>query len=64
LGRKYGLTPRECEVFELLAYGRNARYIEENLGVSSNTVKTHVRNVYNKLGVSSHQELLSLVASE
>ncbi|MEG1561990.1 MAG: helix-turn-helix transcriptional regulator [Raoultibacter sp.] len=56
----YGLTPREREVFELLAKGRNRRYIQEKLVVSRDTVKAHVKHVYTKLDIHSHQELLDL----
>ncbi len=55
------LTARECEVFELLAQGRNGGYIQRQLGVSYNTVKTHVAHIYTKFGVHSHQELIDLV---
>lgn len=58
------LTEREREVFLLLAHGRNARYIQETLVVSYNTVKTHVSHVYAKLGVHSHQGLIDLVESK
>ena len=57
------LTEREREVFGLLARGRNARYIQETLVVSYNTVKTHVSHVYVKLGVHSQQELIDVVES-
>ena len=57
------LTEREREVFGLLARGRNARYIQETLVVSYNTVKTHVSHVYAKLGVHSQQELIDVVES-
>lgn len=60
----YGLTPREREVFLLLAKGRNAAVIEKELVVSPSTVKTHIYHVYQKLNVSSHQELLDLVEAE
>ncbi|MEC4184941.1 helix-turn-helix transcriptional regulator [Adlercreutzia sp. R21] len=56
-----GLTAREAEVFGYLARGRNVRFIEEELVVSYNTVKTHVSHIYAKLGVHSHQELINLV---
>ncbi|CVH78206.1 transcriptional regulator MalT [Coriobacteriaceae bacterium CHKCI002] len=59
----YSLTPRESEVLGLLARGRNAQAIQEKLVVSRNTVKSHVKNVYNKLGVHSQQELIDLVES-
>ena len=57
------LTEREREVFGLLARGRNARYIQETLVVSYNTVKTHGSHVYAKLGVHSQQELIDVVES-
>lgn len=59
----YALTPRESEVLVLLARGRNSQAIQEKLVVSRNTVKSHVKNVYNKLGVHSQQELIDLVES-
>ena len=58
---KFSLTPREAEVFAMLARGRDRAYIEEALVVSRNTVKAHVKHVYAKLGIHSHQELLDLV---
>jgi DNA-binding CsgD family transcriptional regulator len=61
---RFHLTPREAEVFEMLAYGRNARHIESKLCISSNTVKTHIRNIYIKTGANNHQELLSIIESE
>lgn len=53
-----GLTPRESEIVRLLARGRNAPYIQEKLVLSRNTVKTHVANIYAKVGVHSQQELI------
>lgn len=58
---EYGLTPREAEIAELLARGRNSQTIQEKLVVSRNTVKTHVKNIYLKLNVHSQQELIDLV---
>ncbi len=58
------LTPREAEVFEMLARGRNREYIEERLSVSRNTAKAHVKHVYAKLDIHSHQELIDLVERE
>ena len=59
-GAAYGLTPREVEVFELLAQGRDTRYIESALCIAGNTVKMHRKSVYRKLGVHSQQELIDL----
>lgn len=61
LSEAAGLTAREAEVFGYLARGRNVRFIEEELVVSYNTVKTHVSHIYAKMGVHSHQELIDLV---
>ena len=63
IASEFSLTPREAEVFAMLARGRDRAYIEEALVVSRNTVKAHVKHVYAKLGIHSHQELLDLVES-
>lgn len=55
------LSPREREVFLLLAKGRNRPYICSELTISTETAKTHIKNVYRKTGVHSHQELLDMV---
>ncbi|MDR2105859.1 MAG: helix-turn-helix transcriptional regulator [Coriobacteriales bacterium] len=57
----YGLTPRESEVFSMLARGRSGRYITDALGISHNTVNAHVKHIYKKLDIHSHQELLDLL---
>jgi DNA-binding CsgD family transcriptional regulator len=49
--RSLGLTPRECEILELLASGRSTKEMARQLGISPNTVKTHVARVYEKLAV-------------
>lgn len=64
LGDRFELTPREREVFLLLAQNYRAPYIAEKLVVSQSTVKTHMRNLYAKLGVHSQAELLLLVDEE
>ncbi|MBU7005632.1 response regulator transcription factor [Phosphitispora fastidiosa] len=56
----YGLTPREKQIMELLLEGRNNPYIRENLNISNNTLKTHLRNTFRKLSISDRQELLDL----
>jgi len=45
-----GLTARECEVLKLMADGHNNAQIAVALFVSENTVKTHVSNIFTKLG--------------
>jgi DNA-binding CsgD family transcriptional regulator len=61
LGLRYDLTAREREVFYLLARGRNSKVIQEELHISYNTAKAHVRHIYTKLGVHTQQELIDLV---
>lgn len=53
-----GVSDREKEVLELFAEGRSANWIAEELTISKNTVRTHIRNCYTKLDVHSRQELL------
>ena len=50
------LTPRERTVLGLLAQGRAKREIAQELGVSFNTVHSHTKAIYRKLGVSSRHE--------
>lgn len=57
----YKLTNREHEVLLLLAEGRNEPYIAENLSVSRATAKTHIKHIYQKVSVSSRQELLDFL---
>lgn len=47
------LSPRELEILQLTMRGRHLREIGSELNISVNTVKTHLRHVYTKLGVSS-----------
>lgn len=51
------LTPRECQVLELLAAGRSTRQAAEDLGLSSKTIEAHRRNIMMKLDVRSLAEL-------
>ena len=61
---RFSLTPREREVFEMLARGRDSFYIQEQLTVSRNTVKAHVKHIYAKLDIHAHQDLLDMVEEE
>lgn len=51
------LTPREADVLELLQGGRSNAEIAHTLQVSIETVRTHVRRIYRKLGVANRREL-------
>ena len=59
-----GLTPREAEVFALLAEGRDRAYIQGELFITEATIKTHVQHIYTKLGVHGKQELIALVREQ
>ncbi|MDH3426697.1 MAG: response regulator transcription factor, partial [Acidimicrobiia bacterium] len=54
--RKPVLTGREIEVLELVAKGHTSREIGQDLYISENTVKNHVRNILDKLGLHSRSE--------
>lgn len=49
--RSLGLTGRECEILERLASGQSNKELADGFGISANTVKTHLANLYAKLGV-------------
>jgi DNA-binding NarL/FixJ family response regulator len=53
------LTQRENEVLDLLSKGKSYASIADELCLSVNTIKTHVKNIYEKLQVSSREELLN-----
>ena len=57
----FGLTKREAEVLSYLAKGRSIPYIAEADGVSQNTVRGHVKNIYAKLGIHGKQELIDMI---
>ncbi|MEC4273041.1 helix-turn-helix transcriptional regulator [Adlercreutzia sp. R25] len=61
LSETHGLTPRETELLALLGRGHGYAYIAESLYISEATVRTHARNIYHKLGVSSQEELLGII---
>jgi DNA-binding CsgD family transcriptional regulator len=58
---RYHLSERESQVVLLLARGRNAARIQEELCLSKSTVSTHRQHVYEKLGIHTRQELIDLI---
>lgn len=58
---EHELSPRETEVFVLLAHGHGQAYVQERLVIAPGTVKTHVKHIYAKLNISNREELLALV---
>lgn len=64
VARAFDLTRREEEVLVLMLEGQSTAQIADGLVVSANTVKTHVRNLYRKLGVNRRQDLAAKVLAE
>jgi two-component system response regulator DevR len=62
--RDYDLTARELEVLELLAAGTPNHELAERMSISRNTVRNHVQNLLNKLGVHSRLEAVALATRE
>src|SRR5919197_4816315 len=58
------LTSREANVLELLQEGRTNAAIAHELSIGIETVRTHARNIYRKLGISSRRDLASLSRSK
>lgn len=61
LAERYALSPRETDVFMMLAQGRSRAYISEELVLSEGTIKTHISHIYTKLGVTNKQEMFDLL---
>lgn len=59
--RRFELSPRESDVLVAFAHGRNVAYLAERLCLSENTIRSHSKSLYTKLGIHSKQELLDLV---
>lgn len=57
---KYEISPREQEIIQLILQGHTYQKIGETLYISTNTVKTHISNIYAKCGVKSRYELMVL----
>lgn len=61
IAQEHELSPRETDVFLLLAQGRSRPYISTALYLSDGTVKTHISHIYKKFGVHTREELLTTV---
>ena len=53
-----GISPRECEVLDLLAEGASNKVIARRLAISPNTVKTHVSRLFEKLDAQSRTQAI------
>jgi DNA-binding NarL/FixJ family response regulator len=54
-----GLTEREMAVLRIAAHGYPNKLIASELGISSQTVQVHLRNIFGKLGVSNRSEAIA-----
>jgi two-component system nitrate/nitrite response regulator NarL len=54
---RYGLTPREAEVFRLVRIGLSNNEIAEELGIRPGTVKIHLKHLYEKTGLRGRFQL-------
>ncbi len=63
-GAHLGLTQRESEVLELLVKGHSNRAIAHRLVLGEETIKTHVRGVYRKLGVGERSQAVAFALRE
>lgn len=59
--KHYRLSDREQEIMEMFARGYSAKRVAAELLVTENTVNTHVKRMYTKLGVHKKQELIELL---
>jgi len=55
---EFGLTPREKEVIALIVGGFTNKGVAQEFGISQHTVKHHLTNIFDKLGVSNRLELV------
>jgi DNA-binding CsgD family transcriptional regulator len=54
------LTPRQREIFELVAHGASNAQIADRLGLNQGTVKTHVRGMFRRLGVVNRAQAITV----
>lgn len=58
-----GLTPKEREVMTLIARGYRYREVADELGMSVKTLETHMKHIFDKLGVASRHEVTRIAFS-
>lgn len=63
-GAALGLSQRESEVLELIVHGKSNRAIAAHLMLGDETIKTHVRSVYRKLGVTDRAQAVAYALRE
>lgn len=63
LGKESSISKREYEVLKLILEGKSNKEIEAELFISQHTVKNHIYNLYQKLGINSRYQLIKLLFS-
>ncbi|MEJ7722583.1 MAG: response regulator transcription factor [Ilumatobacteraceae bacterium] len=63
-GAALGLSQRESEVLELIVRGKSNKNIAEDLMLGDETIKTHVRSLYRKLGVTDRAQAVAYALRE
>jgi DNA-binding NarL/FixJ family response regulator len=58
------LTPRQAEVLRLLEHGRSTQQIADDLHLSLETVRNHIRGILRALGVHSRLEAVAVARRE
>lgn len=64
LAERCKLSERESEILEYMSRGYSPTYIAKTLVISVSTARSHVRNIYRKVGIGSREELLQLIDAE
>ena len=59
--KEYSFTQREKEILTCLAQGRKNKEISGSLNISENTLKTHMSNIYDKMGAASREEIFDII---
>jgi DNA-binding CsgD family transcriptional regulator len=61
VARNFSITEREKEIILMISQGNSNKDIKDKLFISLPTVKTHIRNIYQKTGVKNRVELINLL---
>lgn len=58
---RFGLTEREVDVARAIVSGKSYQEVADTLYISINTVRTHIKNIYKKMGISNQRMLAQLI---
>lgn len=61
---EYDLTPRETQVLKFLIKGCSVKFIAAELNIAYETARSHLKNIYSKLGVNCGKEAIAKVLAE